>query len=155
MKGICCEQFFSPACCGRAAQGRTCFGREAVVVFTTRNYRLLRGDCFGFWGWLSSVLQVKLCSCQKPWVPQEPPEGSGSTDDEGLPALPKPPKLLLLPHRAHVPANLTVRPYLHPPRGKARINFISSWSKTDESEDPAAAPASQLQYTSSTSAYRR
>lgn len=77
---------------------------------------------------------------KKLWVPPEPPEGSGSID-EGLPALPKPHKLLLLPRRARVPVNLTARPYFHPRWWKAHINFIRSRSKTDESEDPAAAPA--------------
>lgn len=85
---------------------------------------------------------------KKLWVPQEPPEGSGSID-EGLPALPKPHKLLLLPRRARVPVNLTARPYFHPRWWKAHINFIRSWSKTDEkrgsscSSSPVA-PVQQL-----------
>lgn len=68
------------------------------------------------------------------WIPQETPR---SCLDEVLPALLRPHKLLVLPCRARVAVNLTARPYFHPSRWKASINFIGSWSTTGESKDPA------------------
>lgn len=45
------------------------------------------------------------------------------------------------PVEPRVLVNLTACPHFPPHWWKAHINFIGSWSKADESKDPAAAPA--------------